>query len=231
MNILLLGTPRTKSSVYAETLSRKYDAHYYHEPFAMALTHYRQSDSLSKQDYAINILNVFNNKVLPKKKNNVVKIFAGNLGGLYQYVEYLNFSNYQSIYLIERHDFFEQACSIQIAKNQNFTNSNIQKTSEEKKYILERHTVQHLKFEVMNYLSIKRYLQDNKIPFITETYERLPKKIPSFQKPLQIDYSNTILNYHHKTNINDIFNKAFDYQSCLYDENSFDEKLKNIAIL
>lgn len=234
MNILLLGTPRSKSSIFAEVLSRKYDAYIYSEPFLMVDNHHITDSKLSKKQFITEVMKVFNKKLSHQNKNQIIKLHCGNLGGLIQYIDDLNIGMYDHVYMIERYDFFEQACSVLTAQiNHNWTNTLISRQkdySNNKNYTLDKNVIEYLMFEVREYLKIKKYLLDNKIPFTLEKYENLPKSISSNRtKPSLVEYSKTISNYHIKDEINSCFFKHFNYDSCHHDSAGFLKDIDKIT--
>ena len=145
-----------------------------------------------------------------------------NLYGIYNYIDQLHLEKFDLIHLTERPDFFEQVCSINLAKKikiyHKTKNTNLQINQS---FNIDKEVILSTALDVYNYIMIKKYLNDKKISFIQNTYDTISNVENISIIPNNIDYSKLVVNYHVKPIINDLFYKYFDYKNMKSDINGF----------
>lgn len=177
------------------------------------------------------------------KEDFIVKIMAMNLTNEYTVSDF-RLEEYDEIYLAERHDFFEQACSWHIARTYEvyhlWTSGDSPGAlrSGPEKFDIIRRTKSNLPLQKIKeyasyvdiYLRIKRYLVDHNLKFTLYSYESI-KQFDEYQDTIRdsnLNYSELITNYHLKEEVNALFNKHFSYENMTSDLVAFNRELEDI---
>ncbi len=176
-------------------------------------------------------------KSLVKENNYITKIMGHNLVSGYS-PEVFEYKVYDQIHLIERYNFFDQCCSVHVSKNTgiwHLMNTDTLKLKQhvvikKQHFTLTRATIQEQSQTVAKYLTIKKYLLDNDIPFTLHTYNEAVNYSVFQSKilPNDINYQSIITNYHLKDRVNSLFNEYFCYENAESDLESFIDKLSTI---
>jgi len=180
------------------------------------------------------------------KENYIVKIMAISLKGFKDLDPAVyRLEEYDQIHLIERHDFFEQCCSWEIALSTgmfHLTPDTMPDHPERKKRF---EALKKRKFKIVAeritwviktielYLKIKQYVIDNNLAYTLHTYESA-KQFDDKQDELvasELNYSELISNYHLKEQVNTVFNKYISYDGMTIDVPSFYREIRDIAEL
>jgi len=227
MNILLISQPRSKGTAFGDLLSKQNSASFLSEPFTDSLNHYKNADSTTRKLYINKVIDRFNQQVFNSNKNHVVKLQPTDFGNLAQYLGHLNLQSYDKIYMLKRIDFFETACSIQLAQTMHYWGDS-KVISKQTIVSLSKAVIRLSMYNVYRYLLIKKYLTENNIPFIKVSYETLPDNLKSRVKPSGLTYSELIENYYIKEDINSIFAQSFNYDTCYINIENFLQSLEKI---
>lgn len=229
MNIIVIGSVRTKSTALIKYLTKQYPKHlYWGEPlFELTL----KSDSpiiKNKQQFIESQMKAIFDTLF-SSTNNIIKILGINLYGMYRYIDKIHLEKFDLIYLIERNDFFDQVCSITLAKKTRIyhktKNTQIQLNQY---YTVNKDIILSTALDVYNYIMIKNILVRKKISFIQFTYETMQDVDNISIIPNNFNYSEIVTNYDIKTNINNLFYKYFDYQTMKADISGFMDELNNL---
>lgn len=220
MKIMIIGVARSKTTVLTEKIKLMY-------PAIECLYEYFTYE-YKKNNTFLNIC-----KDINVKNNYIVKLISHNLFNNYNNIIHLDLETYDKLYLIERPDFFNQCCSLQIANNtkifHNRQDNRLYDSIGKKKYILLKNTILYQAKGVEAYLTIKKYLIENNIEFeinsYYDTFDNVPKIV--IQKS-NLDYKNLILNYRFQCDIENIFQKHFNYHSLHCNFFGFADDLKKI---
>jgi hypothetical protein len=173
------------------------------------------------------------------KENYIVTIIALSLG----YDEnrdpsVFKLEEYDQIHLIERHDFFDQCCSWEVASREQLYHISTELPDraggfddvKKRKYKLTAPGIIHAADIIVPYLIIKRYITDNNIPHTLHTYEsakQFDKKQTVLTDP-KLSYNELITNYDLKEDINTIFNKHFSYNDMTSNLEAFETELGDV---
>jgi hypothetical protein len=160
----------------------------------------------------------------------ITKIIGHNLIAEYT-PDVFKLEEYNQIHLIERYDFFEQCCSMLVAKTLKIWHVRYNDNSKLKQHALLRNrkftltvdTIMSQGKDVMRYLEIKKYLIDNNIPFTLHTYDDAIH-YAEYQRLIEknnISYDSVITNYHLKKQVNSLFNEFFCYEKSESDLETF----------
>ncbi len=227
MKIAVVSTGRSRCTLLAKYL------HAIHPDFEFCKEFYTEASR--DGDYDVIKLTT----ELLSKEDFVVKIMAGNLIEGYSVSDF-KLEEYDEIYLAERHDFFEQACSWYIARTYGAYHlwPDLPASGPEKFDIIRRHRsnlpLQKIKDYakyVDTYLKMKQYLVDHGLEFTLYTYESI-KQFDEYQDTIRdsnLNYSELITNYQLKEEVNNLFNKYFSYENMTGDLESFNRELENVA--
>ena len=204
MKIVVVGAPRTRSTVLANYLhARHQDLKFYNEYYTYAIASGNQNlaglaDSLSIDS------------------NHIVKLMSSNL--LPDYTpEVFKLKEYDQIHLVERYDFFDQCCSMQVCRDTGIWNNPEAITQQQ--FTLTADTIAFQARNVSNYIHIKKYLLDNNIPFNLYPYYVLDQF--SSKEHRGLEYKSLITNYRLKYKINALFNACFSYHDIKSELDSF----------
>jgi hypothetical protein len=171
------------------------------------------------------------------KENYVVKIMG--LDAICQDISVFRLEEYDQLHFIERPDFFEQCCSWQVSRQEQLYHLRIDdpRGSEQAFDAIRRRRYRVTTEEISQgalfaywYLRFKRYVTDNNLPYTLHSYEsaKMFDKKQSVLRDSNLDYSELIINYHVKEEVNALFNKYFSYDSIHADLTSFTEELNEI---
>lgn len=173
------------------------------------------------------------------KENYIVKIMGLDaMQGGQDFSEF-RLEEYDQLHFIERHDFFEQCCSWQVSRQEQLYHLRPDDPRDtEKAFAAVRRRRYRLTPEEINqgamfaywYLRLKRYVTDNNLPYTLHTFEsaKMFDKKQSILTDTKLNYSELILNYHLKEEVNALFNKYFSYSTIHADLTSFTEELNEI---
>lgn len=223
MKIVVIGVARSRTEVLVEKLrilNPELSCHYEYYSYRIKKT---QSE---------NKLLTLTNELF-SGDNYIVKILASNILESNGKIQDLHLEKYDAIYLIERPDFFNQCCSLQVCKNVQLwhqrKNHVYWRAIRGRQFHLEDIVVQTQIKNVNQYIKIKQYLHANKIPYTLQDYndpfDIVPKTVLSDPK---LSYENMITNYHMQPVIDNLFNKHFNYQSCFSNLDSFLIEYSNV---
>ena len=172
------------------------------------------------------------------KPDYIVKILGHNLHRETDSVVDFKLEKYDQIFLIERYDYFTRCCSLQVSSDTGVwllfaSQPGVAKSYEDiktKKFIVTNSVLMHVARDTAYYLNIKKYLIDNDIAFHLTTYDDTIEspKGSSLTDP-KLDYKAMINNHDLKDQVNNMFNKFFDYTTCFSDINEF-AKESNILV-
>jgi len=235
MNIIIIGSVRTKSTALAQYLTKLHPNHFYWgEPFYELTLRSNNPLIKNKEKFILSQISKILEKLF-ENKNNIIKILGINLYGIYKFIDDLNLSKFDLINLIERKDFFDQVCSIVVAKQTNNwhkTKTNYQfydKTIQSNHlYTIDKNSILSTATDVYNYIMIKKWLVDNNISFVQYTYENLDDIHDISIIPNNVDYKQVISNYHMKIGINTLFYNHFNYDTMKADIENFSLELENL---
>lgn len=228
MRIAVVGSSRTRSTLLTYYLQSTYP-------------NLKRYDELYTREFANGNLDLpaITHELL-KDNNFIVKIMGYNLLPPYN-PEVFDFRSYDQVHLIERYDFFEQCCSLQVSYD---TDIWLVKASDinprlkqqmmitNRQYTLTAKTIIELAKDTINYMTIKSHLIENHINFTMHTYDQAAK-YGNFQTKLvdnRLDYQSLITNYHLKDKINLLFNQYFSYSTGISDLDCFTQELKKLQL-
>lgn len=167
--------------------------------------------------------------VLFNKNEFIVKILGHHLEN--NDVRLLNLEKYDQLHLVERHDFFNQCCSLQVVYDNKIwlsrNNSSEYDHIKLKKYYLEKRTIEYMAKDISNYLKIKKYLIDKNINYKLYNYDSIvsDKVSENILQDPKLEYQQIINNYDLHDQINECFSKYFSFQTCDYNLNTFLQKI------
>lgn len=221
MKIVVLGVARSRTEVLIEKLRilhPELKCHY--EFYSYALK--KMSGEKMSGDSKISFLT----KQLFETDNFIVKIIASNLIVGTGNIEELNLHLYDKIYLIERPDFFNQCCSLQVCKNTQLWHQRKNylhwRGVRSRQFLLEEIVVLTQARSIDQYIKIKQFLLQNNIPFVLQDYhdkfDIVPKTLLSDPK---LPYDKMILNYHMQPVVDALFSTCFNYSTCQSDLDLF----------
>jgi len=218
MKIAVVSTGRSRCTLLAHYL------HTLHPDLEFVREFYVESNQQGKHNLVELTQELF------EKENYIVKImsFRSDEGLIYG-PEVFKFEEYDEVHLIERHDFFEQCCSWEVAHNTKIyhhttiAQDNISKST----YHLSQLHIYQNALKIERYLDIKRYLNSNDIPYTLHTYEsaKAYSDKQSVLKDSNRNYGELVINYHLKDKINELFNQYFSYENITSDLESFNRDL------
>lgn len=171
------------------------------------------------------------------KENFVVKIMGLDASG--QDFSEFRLEEYDQLHFIERHDFFEQCCSWQVSRQEQLYHQRPDdpRATEQafdairrRRYRLTTEEIRQGAMFAYWYLKLKRYVTDNNLPYTLHTFEsaKMFDKKQSILTDTKLNYSELILNYHLKEEVNALFNKYFSYSTINADLTSFTNDLNEI---
>lgn len=204
MKIVVVGAPRTRSTVLANYLHEKHaNLKFYNEYYTYAIANdNRNLDTIAD--------------ILAADSNHIVKIMSSNL--LPEYTpSVFRLKEYDEIHLVERYDFFDQCCSMQVCRDTGIWND--PQAITQKQFTLSKSTIAFQARINASYITIKKYLIDNNIPFHLYPYHVLDQF--SSKEHRGLDYKSMITNYRLKYRINALFNAYFSYHELISDIDSF----------
>lgn len=232
MKIAVISAARTRSSALTTYLSEKYpELEYLWEFYSHNITALKKTDrqqiteDLFKQHdhYIVKILgqNFSLNANLPDR-------FVGDENIR---PEIIRLEEYDTLYLIERHDYFHQLCSYVVAYKSRIFNQLKSNPADKfaefrnQKFDITYHATKLITGDITGYLRIKQYLIDKNMPFKlynaeTDLTEEISTKART--KIIDRDYSSLVNNYHQlKPKFDEAFAKHFNYETCQRDFESF----------
>lgn len=158
---------------------------------------------------------------LIQNNNFIVKILGQNLFPDHS-IDALRLETYDRISLIERPDFFNQACSLEFSRKTNYWHSrnfsNTHKILQKRKFTLTKDTVHYLANSVSKYLEIKKFLKQKNIKYVQENYNDFDIVPKNIIEELNLNYSFMFTNYYLQNDVEKLFNLCFNYETC---ENNF----------
>lgn len=166
-------------------------------------------------------------KEIMSRDNVIVKLLGHNFKGE---IDDFSLTSYDIIYLIERHNFLEQCCSLQICVDTQiwlarFSTSKYQEIKL-KKFTLHKNTIVQMAKDIKNYLTFKKFVTANSIPHEQRYYESI-----TFNNKLLIDpklnYKALFIDYAEYESLNNIFSKYFDYTTYQNDYTDFELAIDN----
>ena len=224
MKITIVGAARSRSTLLL----------YYLHTLNQHLTNYSEFYTAANHEGNSNLASI--SEKLLQQDNYIVKIMGHNVAPGFT-PNVFHFEKYDQIHLIERNDFFEQACSAHVANTIKMWQIDEQRISllrqqiQDKNFILSWQSILGQGMNIANYLEMKKYLLENNIPFTLHTYEGAESysKCQSETIKSGIDYSSIITNYHLKEKINLLFNKCFSYSKAESNLELFSAELAELA--
>lgn len=165
-----------------------------------------------------------------KQDNFVVKIMGENLEGN---ISDFGLCNCDLIYFIERKDFFDQCCSLEVAWRHDVWN-NFDKNSKDYEYVqnqrfaLSKYLILYQAHNIHNYMLFKKYAIDNKVPFVQKYYESATFNDDLMVKKTNLDYSRIFTNYDKKDLINKLFDSNASYENLYFNIQNFIKDLQSI---
>lgn len=206
MKIIIVGVARSRSELLTEILASQ---HPDHECLYEHYTHRQKKSNYDARKITCD---------LSDKNNFIMKILGHNL---IDDPASFGLMMYDQIHLIERYDFFDQCCSLHVSAttktwhmrkhNQEFFKSRY-KMINASLFRLKKEDILFVADSISRYLSVKKYLIDNKLSFTLHTYDDLASSMATVDviDPM-LDYKKLFINYHLKDEINRLFHKHFDY--------------------
>lgn len=232
---------------------------YYTTLFEKDLDLFREYDFSSRDALFISNLLKNKTRSILEHQDCIVKLLGNHLPINFpkQLLSTLALEQYNQINLIERYDFYSSCASLEICMSENVwhlfdLNNDIPKNGSQylpyyilksekqikekynqirnKQYLINFQTVKRQAIDVANYLTIKSYLIEHKVPYHLYNYsDKILDAEDIFIKKNNIDYTSTIANKEIQTSLNNLFNKFFDYKTCHYDLTSFLIELKELV--
>lgn len=237
MNIIVIGSVRTKSTAVADTLALKYADHKYWREYFYKFTLKFKSIPKPQLDNVVKRKIIKFNEEINSTNKNIIKILGSNLHGIFKYIHLFELEKYDQIYLTERHNFFDQVCSDYVANNMRIWNSTenefIQKKYsliQDKKFSIDKFRILSTAFDVCNYIQIKQFIIENNLKYNLKLYHDTKLYDNIITKPTNLNYENIIVNYNLKNTINDLFSQCFNYQNCKSDYNTFSTLINQIEL-
>ena len=232
MNIIIIGSARTKSTALLEKICLENPTlKNWGEPLEELIIKSGNFIIKNKDEYFENRLKkLFLNF---DKPNNIIKILGNNFFAKTNYIPYLNLHKFDKIYLVERHNFFEQVCSFSVAREEklfhlNRANEFRYDKMRQNTYTLKKFLTNQMASSIGHYLDMKKFVIENKLPYIQYTYEMLDEIKGINHTPVNLDYSKIISNYNLKGTMNDIFYKNYNYNTCEYNYYAFCKEMDNL---
>jgi len=187
------------------------------------------ADSATRQFWEeISIKNITDK--IYKQDNFVVKIMGENLEGD---ISDFGLCNCDLIYFIERKNFFDQCCSLEVAWRHDVWN-NFDKISKDYEYVqnqrfsLSKYLILYQAHNIHNYMLFKKHAIDNKIPFVQKYYESVTFNDDLTVKKSNLDYSRIFTNYDKKDLINKLFDSNASYENLYFNIQNFIKDLRSI---
>jgi len=187
------------------------------------------ADSATRQFWEeISIKNITDK--IYKQDNFVVKIMGKNLEGD---ISDFGLCNCDLIYFIERKNFFDQCCSLEVAWRHDVWN-NFDKISKDYEYVqnqrfsLSKYLILYQAHSIHNYMLFKKHAIDNKIPFVQKYYESVTFNDDLTVKKSNLDYSRIFTNYDKKDLINKLFDSNASYENLYFNIQNFIKDLRSI---
>lgn len=216
MKIVIIGSARSKSTILAEQIKHVYpNLHCYYELYTYQL----------KKNYSIEEITSTINQ-----DDYIVKIMGHNLR---DNIEHFDLERYDKIICVERQDFFDQCCSLQVCLNTGIWHqrgsTDCYTTVRTQEFELENGVILQQAHDISNYLTIKQYLINKNLPFITKSYHEIDYGSINGLAESNLIYDKIILNYHWKDSINDCFVRNFSYAPIKNNLNDFRIGLDNLV--
>ena len=192
-------------------------------------------DAVQKPNYMRNPAEL--TEELFAKENYIVKIMG--LDSRCQDISVFRLEEYDELHFIERHDFFEQCCSWQVSRQEHLYHQRPDdpRATEQafaaikrRRYRLTTEEIRQAALFAHWYLRLKRYVTDNNLPYTLHTFEsaKMFDKKQNLLTDTKLNYSELILNYDLKEEVNTLFNKYFSYDTIHSDVTSFTDELNEI---
>lgn len=209
MNIAIIGAARTRSTVLTEKIKRNnplIKCHY---------EHYTKAFNLGQTDMVEIADTLF-------QQPHIVKILGHNMREPYG-PSVFRLNEYAEIHLIERTDFFDQCCSLQVCLSAGvwtmlkYKPELIEQYKEirNQTFTLEQATIDQMMVDIERYIRIKTYLNENNIPFKLYSYEAEPIEYSLNISHAKLDYPTMITNYSAKDDVQRQFNQIVNYNECM----------------
>lgn len=220
MKIAIISAARTRSTALTFNVKNKYSLpcnyEIYTKQIKMGKTIEEITTFLFNQDkFIVKILG-----------HNVIDNLDLNKFNLYMY---------DKIYFIERQNFLDQACSLQLCYDTNlylnFKKHRVDELYRElstKHYVLKYLTIKYLAKDIANYMMLKKNVIKHNIPFEQYFYETCNfTHLDNILSDPKLNYSQIISNYN-DYNINKIFYNYFNYTSLEHNYNKFCDEVYNL---
>jgi len=219
MKIAIIGSARSRSTLLVEIIKfQNLNIPCYYEYYTYTNPLLKQLPDLTTKLFS--------------KDNFIIKILGHNLKN--NEVSVLNLERYDQLHLIERHNFFSQCCSLQVAADTkiwlSFNNLAKYQPIKSKKYHLQSNLINWMAQDIANYLKIKQFLNQKNISYKLYDYDSIfSEKVSNtvLQDP-KLNYKQIIHNYDLHDQINTVFNKYFSYDSCLHNVEDFTLEVNQI---
>ena len=214
MKIALIGSARSRSTALTEIIKES-------NPNLKCLYEFYTYGSHAKKSIAALT------KEIMSRDNFIVKLLGHNFKGE---IDDFSLTSYDIIYLIERNNFLEQCCSLQICTDTKiwlarFSMSEYQEIKL-KKFTLHKNTILQMARDIKNYLTFKKFVTSSIIPHEHRYYESTV-----FNNKLLIDpnlnYKSLFLDYEEYDSLNDLFSKYFNYTTYQNDYAGFELAIDN----
>lgn len=224
MKIAIIGSGRSRSTLLARYLHNQNKNLIFHDEY---YTH-----AIRKGEYDLTNITT----ELFKDNDFIVKIMSHNIT-MDTNLSVFMINQYDEIHLIERHDFFDQCCSWQVciqtdiwhlSPGCNVSGENQYDEIKQQKFTVDLYTILGHANSVSNYLKMKKYLNENDIPYKLHTYESA-KKYGIQQYTIStsnLRYNNIITNYELKESVNLLFEKYFSYENASCDLEQFSAEVR-----
>lgn len=210
MKSCIIGAPRSRTTALMEKLRINYSYEYVFNEY-----YHRKYHTVSDNNNKFKILT----DKLFEYKNFLVKIISNHFIPCEEdnLFEKLRFKDYDTITLIERPNFFDQCCSLNVAYKTNVwhqtTNHLLYNSLKKQKFFLEDVNIYRQILGVDKYIEIKQHLIDKNISFVVYDYENFNDVKLQISDP-KLNYSELVTNYSSNKLLNNLFEKHFNYDTC-----------------
>jgi hypothetical protein len=255
MRIAIIGCQRSRSTalhqfVMEQNPNLKDQWNFYSNLYV------HQNDELKRRvdkkysEYLQKKLLSFHDLLYTEMDNYIIKLQGTNFDYKFDHAAYIGIEKFDKLYLIERHDFFEGSCSLQIAREENVwfdvdapKTSNLHavgkyfrdvydKKISKSNYTIHPQTIINHALDIRNYLKMKKFIIENKLEHQLFEYNdnifQSGRQIGYIRK-VNLDYSSKITNYHIKSQVNEIFNRYYNFDTCNSDITNFKTEISNLV--
>ena len=220
MKIAIIGVARSKTTALTAKLGLEHPDH-------VCLYEYYTRNLVAGVPF-----NDISNE-LKNTENYIVKILSHNMFDREDQINGLNLEMYDKIFLIERPDFFNQCCSLQISSETKVWHQAGNKEDRygeirKKKFFLDKETILYQARGVQVYMMMKKYLIENQIPFTLHEYVDNIVPATVIADP-HLDYPKLIINYALQDAVDQNFNINFNYETLLCNYTNFARELERMS--